>query len=395
MSSLEKPKNPNLQSPTQEMFDEVVLKYKANSGYKGVREHPGNHRMAYRFKPTPVGYIQGNTAEAEESTDGEYEFMLASCSKVAINIAEAELLLQLEQIPVSGDLLGELLFELLRREPHTLSGLDLTEELKENIANRVSLLEAMEAAERGKYLDQGKDDFVKLFREETLSFTPAELIRQSLKISSNTATYIIKQLVSQSDLQQRLDDLNLDYEASNDTINMQHWFQDRPNVGKLSPHARLLHNLVDGQVLSPEVSESITEPIKNNTTGFDFDFTTTDLGTGLIAEGYNIYEKTGYYPCVMYPRGLAEDGFPPHMVMATIFTVESPDGELHTFYHHLLVEVSVPVPTWNPVAPNGQVLVFPNEFDPAYTKYADQVKLRFADIFRAELEEKVRAKLLR
>lgn len=174
--------------------------------------------------------------------------------------------------------------------------------------------------------------------------------------------------------------------------NNAHWIQSDANIGKLSELSEFLETLYrsanSGDYIAQLSLESISRGhLVAGGKGFGHDFATTPLAKALRAQGYKIYEKTGYYPTVFWVEDLADIG--PHMSLTSIILVESPKGQVQSFSF-----------SWNiPLPVVSESVVEDRIHFPAYERkpYKDKVKLVFklaGKEFRAEMEEIIRANLL-
>jgi hypothetical protein len=158
------------------------------------------------------------------------------------------------------------------------------------------------------------------------------LVNLALSASSNIpveimANYLKKELSEQEYYSQtRL-------LAPNFTPNLgNHWLEDSPNIGKLSEFAGILHRLVQSQ-------DQLVENTLVNDYDFGFDFKNSTKGKELVKQGYQIYEKTGYYPIINWVKTLAEEGNPWHLAMCNIVTIVTPSGDVRTFYKNINIEI--------------------------------------------------------
>ncbi len=114
----------------------------------------------------------------------------------------------------------------------------------------------------------------------------------------------------------------------------------------------------------------------------------------LIAKGYKIIEKTGYYPCVFWVKSLVEPPYeyPAHMVLATIVSIVPPDGideEVITFGYHQLYAVPLPLTTDTKVV-NGAEVTFPQNGEHYTASISNTVKNRVNRPFRSQMENDIK-----
>jgi hypothetical protein len=324
-------------------------------------------------------------------SEPEVEFMLASVSKVGIALAQAQVLeaLPLEGIPATAEVLAEL----VKRSPASLDApkfAQLKSFIQQELAEYINL----------KSADKDTDPILGLIADKISQFLQTnkilidkqDLAYQILTLSSNSATRLLKNLTTQTGSQtveQRLAELAPSYESTVTLENCAHWLQQRPNVGKMSDFSAMLDDLVH-KVASGQASEGeilIAESLKNNSEDFEFDFTNSEFGKNLQPD-WDIYEKTGYYPCVYWVKELTDAGWPIHMVMATVVTLRNKQtGQIVSFFHHKIIETTYAKANQTLATDQGQIQ-FPDEFDPFYKQgYTVPVKQKFANKFRSEMSD--------
>lgn len=129
--------------------------------------------------------------------------------------------------------------------------------------------------------------------------------------------------------------------------------------------------------------------IENNASDFGFDFTNSDLGKALIAQGYKIYEKTGSFPSVYWMPKLAEQGFPPHLVMLTTVSLVSPTGKRTSFVYYEIVHMPY---SPDPADAEGDVVnKWPDEEGPRYGKFAHEVEMFQGQGFRERMAARIQS----
>lgn len=378
---------------TQSYFDEAVAKLLTLQGIYGV----GESRQAVELDADQ----QVMSIVGEQSLDmtSEEEFMNASVPKPTISLALARLLEQQGGLdkPVTIDI--GTIAELVGREPSRFFSNPLYSSLL-NDENLVFLVKsAVEAHKAGKIdeLDRLKRQFGEVYAELKLEIPLQELMYHALAISSNNATRIAKDLIiaSGGDLNAEIQKLTPNYTPSPASMaNMEHWVEPRPNVGVISEHLTLLHDLgmkmKSGNLSAAE--EMVVKDITNNPTNFFHCFTHSELGKELIAKGYKIIEKTGYYPCVFWVRDQFNPPHnkPPYLVIATMVSIVPPEGsddDVVSLAHYQRYAVPLPK-TLSERDIAGEHLVFPDDTS-VYTKtVSDPIKARVDTPFRNSMRDK-------
>lgn len=169
-----------------------------------------------------------------------------------------------------------------------------------------------------------------------------------------------------------------------------HWTEERPNTGRISEVAEQLDLLVRrvfAGTANP-LEEILANSLLNNETDFRFCFTHSKFGKELRRKGYQIYEKTGYYPAVTWIRYLAEQGWPTVLVLATIVTIVTPEGAIHTFWYNVNTEVVHP---WESITEEG--VEFPDEWAKGYKAYVAMYKSVLDRTFREVMVTEVKRQL--
>lgn len=219
------------------------------------------------------------------------------------------------------------------------------------------------------------------------SLPVAELFYQVAAMSSNSATAAVKKLregkIGTVALQEAYSQLAFSYQMLVSTENNHHWSEERPNTGRISEVATQLDLLVRRvqQGAATKLEQILANSLLNNEQDFGFCFTHSSLGRTLRNKGYQIYEKTGYYPAVTWIRWFAKQKWPTVMVQATVCTLISPEGEVTTFWNYSNTEVAYP---WQTVEEEG--IVFPNEWSEAYQSYIRSHKGRLDEQFRQNMQ---------
>jgi len=217
-----------------------------------------------------------------------------------------------------------------------------------------------------------------------------EVFRAVATTSNNSFTREVKELrmkhIGQEALADNYRAMAPGYEMLETTEGNRHWVQSGPNTGYISKMANLLELLVlryQHDTVS-EYEAILVECLMNNPYDFGFCFTHSELGQSLIRKGYRIFEKTGYYPGVTWVSALAEQDYPVLLVLATVVTILSPEGEVKTFWMYHNIEVPVP---WETIVENG--ITFPNEEGKWYKRYISRIIGKLRRNFRKEITRKV------
>jgi hypothetical protein len=184
--------------------------------------------------------------------------------------------------------------------------------------------------------------------------------------SNNAATRLVKSLrgeqIGNSVLQKNYRTMVPSYTMLETMEGNAHWVQEMPNTGLIHQLGEHMYGLVS-RVLHGEANvyeRILVNSLENNATDFKFCFTHSELGQKLISKGWQVYEKTGYYPAVSWIGGLAAKGWPVVMTMATLVTVASPlTVETTSVWAYQNVEMPLP---WESIVEEG--VTFPNEWGP-------------------------------
>ncbi len=281
-------------------------------------------------------------------------------------------------------------------EKHGSTKLAVTPELLAELYGRTPEEYAKQYGDQ--FMPQGEDaktEIVDHFAGKTVEVGVVELRRQMLVISSNEATRILKNWVSSllgghEGLQQEVSKITPTVTLSI-TENGYHWVQGNPNSGDLSDIARFLHE-VASQDFPTEWEVDWLNSLDHQFKSVDFKFclTHSPLGTKLISEGYTIREKTGFNPICYWQKSLATlERLPFHMQMCTIVQIVPPTGLLHdivTFALAIRVEVSQP-DKWRGYDWMPEGVLFPDETDPEYADYLEEVQKVINIQFRDKMEQ--------
>lgn len=367
---------------TQDAVDEL-LALQINNARNVLRTNELNPDAANRISDSAPHQV-GREDKQETIT------YLASVSKFVICLA------QVEKVPEEVIVLNpKFVTEAIGRSPgHFLecpeyADLEITEEVRHY---QEKLLDE-QSKEARQIFDDIKQKLNQQFPPDGINLSRGELFYQALTLSNNTATTIIKGYSAYDDYKERVIQLTPDFEPLATTEQQSHWLQHAPNAGLISEHSALLDSTVKRSLEgnTNEKENEILNCLKNNPENFGFDFTHSELGEKLRAQGWDIYEKTGYYPAVYWVHGLAEPplNLPVHMSLCTIVTlVNSQTGEVISFDHHINVAVAYPNSIDERLREETGI-AFPDEWSPAYVKYTNIVKDKYARIFREELSTAV------
>jgi hypothetical protein len=373
----------------QTRINQVTASYKANTQLES-KKLSGNN-----FAEINRGFYQVNgSAEFKDRAGATTEqfIMLASTSKLAttvyglskspakvrinIGIIKELLLRNPKRILVKPDIYNPILkdkFKLTKAEINALASLS---------AGYTAVLNKMIA--KDKKLEY---------------FLPIdELLYHDLTLSSNSAAEAIKNVGIGDDappLAKAKMALLLtipSYEYTISTANITHWRQSASNTGKLSEHANLLHRLATDYQSgkSTPIMRQLISSIKNNKQDFGFDFTNSKMGNQLRKQGWEILEKTGYYPVVFWVEDLANGNrakYPTHMTFSTLVSLIPPTASNKqpiTFSYYKNIEVVFPtekvkdLSTGLSIPNDWNALISPNYLDNylASVKKVNSVKFR-------------------
>jgi hypothetical protein len=325
----------------------------------------------------------------------EKPFMLASVSKVAVNVAFVRALERAGSLDTQVTIDHATLSELFGRKPSRLISSPKYAKLLEDYPEARELATTAAITETEYVSSDLVDAFSALIPTDIEYEIPvAELLYQVLTLSSNTANDISKKVVAQQGTTIEAELLGIVPEYTSSpvlTAAMEHWRVPLPNVGPISEHVELLHEL--GQKLqNDELSDGeslVIDGLINNPEDFDLDFTHSTLGKDLISRGYRIIEKTGYYPVVFWIGELNEPPFeyPPHMVLATMASIVPPEGsdeEVLSFGYYQMFAVTLPETT-SVFEVEGVKLTFPDSLYSYIQAVSDPIKAIVMPQFREKL----------
>lgn len=325
----------------------------------------------------------------------EKPFMLASVSKVAVNVAFVRALEKTASLDTQVSIDHTTLTELFGRKPSRLISSPKYAKLLEDYPAARDLATTAAINETEYISSDLVDAFSALIPTDIEYEIPvAELLYQVLTLSSNTANDVSKKVVAAQGTIIETELLNIVPEYTSSpvlTAAMEHWRAPLSNVGPLSEHVELLHEL--GQKLrNDELSDGeslVIDGLINNPEDFDLDFTHSSLGKDLISQGYRIIEKTGYYPVVFWIGELNEPPFeyPPHMVLATMASIVPPEGsdeEVLSFGYYQMFAVPLPETT-SVFTVDGVNLTFPDSLYSYIQSVSDPIKGVVIPLFRQKL----------
>jgi hypothetical protein len=342
-----------------------------------LRTQELNPDAAVRISNNEVAFVGDQIAD-------EKKVMLASVSKIGIFLAQEEALLALpEQVAINPDILAELVGRQPTRITENPAYAHISEWLGKGIDRLVAAQNLNKETEAAKIRQEIETKIREHMQTNEVTIPREELAYHVLTLSSNSATRLVKELSPAYSV--ALKEIAPSFEPLETTANFAHWFQPNPNVGKVSEFAQILDDLVHKHINGEcnEFEEELLASMRNNPTDFNFDFTHSELGQELIENGWEVYEKTGYYPIVYWVQGLKD--IPHHMVLANVCTIYNPATEqVYTFHHHMEIAVAYPK-TVDPKLKEQTGVSFPNEWDPSYVAYSKSVQTRFGKIFREEL----------
>jgi hypothetical protein len=333
-------------------------------------------------------YNSGIYSAAEFPKD-EPLIQLASTSKVLIAL-EAALGLETEAII---PLTAEMLVEVVERNPAHLNT-KLYKGLG-RLLTQARIIASMKAAGIKTLRKNLLTQLGNGLRAAGITIPISEAYYQSITLSSNSATAAIKALRG-SDINPTALDREYRRYASSYTMletlqGNHHWGEYAPNTGLLSELGEVQDLLVRRHLAGSanELESILASSLLNNPQDFGHCFTHSPYGEGLRSVGYEIYEKTGYYPCVTWIEALADLGYPPICTVSTVVTIVTPQGVVHTVSAFINAEVAYP---WTTVEEDG--VTFPDEWSDEYIAYIKTVKAELDQQLRTLLTQKVESLLL-
>ncbi len=228
---------------------------------------------------------------------------------------------------------------------------------------------------------------------DSYSFSIKTLQILSLKYSANLPVnvfrqYLLKYFGSYEEYARVLGQMTKGFSPTKSIQTAGHWVQPDANVGYLSEFLKLQHKIVS------ETPESeLVENMKNNEVFEEpfFDFTGSETAKKLIALGYSIVEKTGYYNAVGWVESLAARGLPVHLPFLSCVTIIDPTGKVvGSFAHYKAVAVRMPQDKIRESeSNNGEQfdLEYPNYDSHPYQAGITEIYNKTCPVFRSEIVE--------
>ena len=314
---------------------------------------------AYEYKTLSV--VVRNGKVLEENNNGIVN--LASTSK-PFTMDLLSKVMTTEKFIATKDLVKELIFRKQNNHLEEKSSYkDVLHWLSKNkISNFKSKLRAkIVGNDAGLYNWKAKD-----VPETYINFE--ELCFNALTLSSNSAIEIAR-----SNLEEILGDKvqeELEKQHIAPTLQLhQGGFkllnQSRANSGDLKEVVLAFNRLT--QSTDPRILKAM----HNNSVHFD-------VGISTFIKGADVWEKTGVAWPINYGTELEKLGYPPHMVMGTLFSIKD-KSHLTTFGIFKVIAIAVP----KEKDKNG----FSDIYEKNYTTYINLVKYKFLDKYREELKK--------
>jgi hypothetical protein len=222
------------------------------------------------------------------------------------------------------------------------------------------------------------------FPQVNISF--AELCHWALQVSADSPLAVARSYYYQNlehtykDLQEAVAAQVPSLEVTESTANFQHWIQRGPNTVQL-PDLTMAMDKFAAESVEDSFDEAIHDSVTNNPISYGFSISGSEAAQEWQAQGYQVVEKTGFYPTVIWIRNLAEQGFPAHMAIASAVSVIAPDRQRCTVGLQMSVEIALP----KEMTKFG----YPDESSPDYQQYIEAMKAKYFPIFRAKLVELV------
>lgn len=326
---------------------------------------------------------------AAEFPKNEPIIQLASTSKVLIAL-EAALGLESE---ATVPLTAEMLVEVAERNPAHLNAKHYKS--LGRFVTQARIIAGMKAAGIKKLRKNLMTQLGNGLRTAGITVPISEAYFQSITLSSNSATAAIKALRGSDTNPAYLD---REYRRYAPTYTMletlqgnHHWGEYAPNTGLISELGEVQDLLIRRHLAGSanELESILASSLLNNPQDFGHCFTHSPYGEGLRSVGYEIYEKTGYYPCVTWIEALADLGYPPICTVSTVVTIVTPQGVVHTVSAFINAEVAYP---WTTVEEDG--VTFPDEWADEYIVYIKRVKAELDHQLRTLLTQKMESLLL-
>jgi len=326
----------------------------------------------------------------------EQKFMLGSITKLFIFRALAQQLHAAnisptaEIFPIHAGLIrevinrGQLAYILSHKETYSpvirwLEQFNLPEEITNGLMSAdINIKDAaISKIADGKLIDWGKADFPKM----NLNFV--ELAHWALQVSADSPLTVAKNYYQQNfggyvGLQEAVSARIPSLEVTESTADFRHWIQKGPNTVQLNDLTLEFDKFV-AEPVKDEFAEAIRANVTNNPLDFGFSISGSEKAQAWQAQGYQVFEKTGFYPTVIWIRNLAEQGLPAHMAISSVVALVAPDGQRFTVGLQMSVEIALPKED----SKEG----FPDESSSEYQQYIETVKVKYFEIFRTKLIE--------
>lgn len=380
---------------SQDYINAFVTKLLQLQQRYALREGPNFREM----NPNQPMYIMVDGQEQPGYTP--QDIMLASVSKVTINLALAHLLEAQGGLDKPVELDNAALAELFGRQPKRIAENQLFADIMRIPGVSDLVAKASRPGITTAEHKELRNQFAKL-APATFTVPLQELIYQALALSSNAATAIAKQLISAvgGDENTEIHKLTPHYSRNPGRGVLGHWLAEKPNVGDIAEHVRLIDQLgrkhQAGTLSAAEAA--VVQELTNNPTDFKHDFTHTPEGQALIAKGYRILEKTGYYYVVFWIHDFVNPPYeyPPHMILATIVSIVPPAGSnesVVSFGHQQMYAVPLPMETSKITLENGEVVEVPDHLENYLKGITEPIKAEVSQIFRKQITDKASALL--
>ncbi|MEO6729080.1 MAG: hypothetical protein ABIM99_04105 [Candidatus Dojkabacteria bacterium] len=197
-----------------------------------------------------------------------------------------------------------------------------------------------------------------------------ELCFNALTLSSNSAIEIARNKLQEilgSNVQVEFDKLQIAPTLELHSGGFKLLNQQRANSGDLKEIVLSFDKLISSS------DDRLLNAMHNNPVYFD-------VGVSKMIKDCDVWEKTGVAWPINYGDSLSELGFPPHMVMGTLFSIKENDT-LTSFGIFKVIAIAVPKTKDS----NG----FPNIYEKNYTTYINLVKYKFLKDYRRQLTDLV------
>ncbi|MEP7103197.1 MAG: hypothetical protein ABI721_00615 [Candidatus Dojkabacteria bacterium] len=277
-----------------------------------------------------------------------------------------------KQFKATKDLVKELIFR--KQYQHILQNPDYKEVIIWLNKNRISNV-------KSKLRAKLKGNDVGLYNWKAESFPEVsidlnELCFNALTLSSNSAIEIARNKLEEiygSDevIQKALDGFNLAPTLELHKGGFKLLTQPRANSGDLKDIVKAFDRLV-----KKAESEPLLSAVKNNTVFFDVGISPFLRSQNKINSEVTVYEKTGVAWPICYGEEYVKLGFPPHMIMGTLFSIKM-NHEVTSFGIFKVIAIAVP----KTLDTNN----FPNIYEKNYIPYINSVKYKFLKRYRTEL----------